>query len=74
MHAGLRLLNLSLDTLQPARFEAMTRRPAAGLQRVLDTLEHALDLGFDPVKASIHVGRQVQDPCAWALKAPGLRR
>ena len=25
--AGLTLLNLSLDTLQPARFEAMTRRP-----------------------------------------------
>ena len=28
----------------------MTRRPAAGLQRVLDSLEHAVDLGFDPVK------------------------
>ena len=48
--AGLTLLNLSLDTLGPARFETMTRRPAAGLQRVLDTLEHAVDLGFDPVK------------------------
>ena len=53
--AGLSLLNLSLDTLQPARFEQMTRRPAAGLRRVLDTLEHALDLGYHPVK--------VPNPC-----------
>ena len=28
-HAGLTLLNVSLDTLRPDRFEAMTRRPAA---------------------------------------------
>lgn len=46
--AGLTHLNLSLDTLQPARFEAMTRRRGHG--RVMQTLQEALRLGFDPVK------------------------
>ena len=45
---GLSLLNISLDTLRPERFEAMTRR--RGLHRVLDTLQQAVDLGYDPVK------------------------
>lgn len=65
--AGLTLLNLSLDTLQPAKFEAMTRRP--GLQRVLDSLHHALDLGFAPVKVwqcdSCTVCMQAG--CGWTL-------
>lgn len=46
---GLTLLNLSLDTLRADRFERMTRR--RGLQRVLDTIEEAITLGYDPVKA-----------------------
>lgn len=45
---GLSLLNLSLDTLRPDRFEQMTRR--RGHERVLDTLDLALSLGFKPVK------------------------
>ena len=57
--AGLTLLNLSLDTLRPARFEAMTRRP--GLQRVLDTLHHALHLGFDPIKVSLLPRRHLSE-------------
>lgn len=48
--AGLSLLNLSLDTLRPERFERMTRRQ--GHDRVLETLDLALTLGFDPVKVS----------------------
>ncbi|CAH0719735.1 unnamed protein product, partial [Brenthis ino] len=46
--AGLRALNLSLDSLRPARFERMARRP--GLPRVLATLDLALQLDFDSVK------------------------
>ncbi len=46
--AGLSLLNLSLDTLRPERFEQMTRR--RGHERVLETLDLALSLGFEPVK------------------------
>lgn len=46
--AGLSLLNISLDTLRPDRFEEMTRR--RGQERVMETIHHAVDLGFDPVK------------------------
>lgn len=51
LRAGLSLLNLSLDTLKPERFERMTRR--RGHDRVLETLQLALSLGFDPVKVCV---------------------
>lgn len=44
--AGLSLLNISLDTLQPERFVAMTRRQ--GHDRVLRSIWQAAELGFDP--------------------------
>ena len=47
---GLSALNISLDTLRPERFEAMTRR--RGHERVMGAIEHALRLGFDPVKVA----------------------
>ena len=56
--AGLSLLNLSLDTLQPDRFEQMTRR--RGHERVLETLDLALSLGFDPVKVRLPSARPDQ--------------
>lgn len=46
--AGLTHLNISLDTLVPAKFEKITRRQ--GHQRVLDSLHAALAAGFAPVK------------------------
>ncbi|XP_046977739.1 molybdenum cofactor biosynthesis protein 1 [Vanessa cardui] len=48
--AGLRALNLSLDSLRPERFESMARRP--GLPRVLASMDLALQLGFDSVKVN----------------------
>ena len=36
---GLDSLNLSLDTVQPAKFEALTRRPATYLNKVYEALE-----------------------------------
>ncbi len=49
VHAiGVDRLNLSLDTLDSARFEALTRRK--GLERVLYALDRALELGFERVK------------------------
>lgn len=56
---GLSLLNLSLDTLRPDRFEQMTRR--RGHDRVLETLDLALSLGFDPVKVNVVVMRGIND-------------
>ena len=52
--AGLNALNISLDTLQPQRFEALTRR--GGHARVVAAIREALDLGFDPVKVGFWAG------------------
>src|SRR5262249_23098525 len=46
--AGLRRINVSLDTLDPARFRQLSRRE--GLDRVLAGIRAAKDAGFDPVK------------------------
>ena len=48
--AGLNLLNISLDTLIPAKFEFITRRK--GFQHVMKGIDTAIDLGFRPVKVS----------------------
>jgi cyclic pyranopterin phosphate synthase len=46
--AGLRRINVSLDTLDPGRFEQLTRRP--GLEQVVEGILAAKEAGFDPVK------------------------
>ena len=46
--AGLDLLNVSLDTLIPAKFEFVTRRK--GWERVMQGIDKALELDYDPVK------------------------
>jgi cyclic pyranopterin phosphate synthase len=46
--AGLRRVNVSLDTLRADRFEEIARRP--GLDRVLGAIEAAIDRGLAPVK------------------------
>ncbi len=45
---GLRHINVSLDTLNPERFEAITGRDS--FKRVWLGIENCLELGFDPVK------------------------
>jgi cyclic pyranopterin phosphate synthase len=46
--AGLRRLNVSLDTLDAKRFREITRRD--GLEKVLDGLQAAMEAGFAPIK------------------------
>ena len=46
--AGLRRLNVSLDALDPQKFEQITRRP--GYEKVREGLNVARDVGFDPIK------------------------
>src|SRR5581483_453951 len=46
--AGLRRVNVSLDTLREDRFFSIARR--RGLDRVLDGIEAAIDAGLAPVK------------------------
>ncbi len=57
--AGLRRINVSLDSLQPDRFREITLR--ADLDRVLDGVDAALAAGLDPVKINVVVMRDVND-------------
>ena len=57
--AGLTHVNISLDTLVPAKFELLTRR--AGHDRVMRSIRAAVDLGYDPVKVNVVLMRGVND-------------
>lgn len=52
---GLNLVNISLDTLIPAKFEFMTRR--RGHDRVIESINTAVDLGYSPVKVCPIISR-----------------
>jgi cyclic pyranopterin phosphate synthase len=57
--AGLRRVNVSLDSLQADRFEALTRRDE--LAHVLDGIDAALEAGLRPVKVNVVVELGVND-------------
>lgn len=59
--AGVKRLNISLDTLKPERFVDMTRRDK--LQQVLSGIEAALDAGFERIKLNTVVlqGKNVDE-------------
>lgn len=59
LSAGLRRVNVSLDTLRPDRFEAIARRP--GLDRVLAGIDAALAAGLEPLKINCVVMRGQND-------------
>ena len=58
-HAGLRRINISLDTLHPERFRAITR--FGTLVDVQAGIDAALDAGLSPVKLNVVVMRGVND-------------
>jgi GTP 3',8-cyclase len=57
--AGLRRVNVSLDTLDRERFERITRRDELG--NVLDGIAAAKEAGFAPVKINAVIERGVND-------------
>jgi GTP 3',8-cyclase len=57
--AGLRRLNVSLDTLDPGRFRQLTRRD--GLDDVFAGIDAARDAGFERIKVNAVVLRGVND-------------
>src|SRR5204863_6624659 len=57
--AGLRRINVSLDSLQRDRVLALTRRDC--LEQVLDGIDAALDAGLGPVKVNAVLVRGVND-------------
>ncbi|MEQ8840135.1 MAG: GTP 3',8-cyclase MoaA [Acidimicrobiales bacterium] len=57
--AGLRRVNISLDSLRADRFLELTRRDE--LDRVLAGIEAAKEAGFDPVKINVVVMKGIND-------------
>ena len=58
-NAGLDRINISLDTLDRQRFESLTRRD--NLKQVLQGIEIAKSVGFDPVKINMVVIKGFND-------------
>ncbi len=59
--AGLKRINVSLDTLHPDRFERMVRRDGNLIQKILDGTRLARDLGLTPIKMNCVVMRGEND-------------
>jgi cyclic pyranopterin phosphate synthase len=57
--AGLKRVNISLDSLQRDRFIELTRRDE--LDRVLDGIDAAIEAGFEPVKINAVLMRGIND-------------
>lgn len=57
--AGLKRVNISLDTLRSERFETITR--LGELKSVLDGIEKALEIGFSPVKINVVVMKGINE-------------
>jgi cyclic pyranopterin phosphate synthase len=70
--AGLRRVNVSLDSLDRATFRELTRRD--DLDRVLAGIDAALDAGLDPVKINCVVIRGVNEDEVADLAAFGRRK
>ncbi len=72
--AGLRRINVSLDTLDSGRFRELTRRD--GLEKVLQGIQAAREAGFEPVKVNAVIVRGVNDldvvPLARWARAEGV--
>lgn len=71
-NAGMQSINLSLDTLNPASFELITRRK--GFEKVMDNIELLLQEGIH-VKVNMVVmkginDREILDFIAWTVNSP----
>lgn len=71
--AGVNLLNVSLDTLRPDRFEEITRRK--GFDLVMKAIDMAVERGYDPVKVNAVVmagfnDDELPDFVAWTRERP----
>ncbi len=58
-NAGLERINVSLDTMDAAKFARLTRRP--GLEKVIEGILAAKDAGFHPVKVNAIAMRGVTE-------------
>jgi GTP 3',8-cyclase len=70
--AGLRRLNVHLDTLDRARFEQITRRDE--LEKVLESIEIARRIGFGPIKINAVAVKNLVEPDIVPLARYGRER
>jgi cyclic pyranopterin phosphate synthase len=70
--AGLSRINISLDTLQQAKFLKITRRDH--LANVIDGIDAAVQVGFAPVKVNAVIQRGVNDDEIVALASFGREK
>jgi cyclic pyranopterin phosphate synthase len=59
--AGLKRINVSLDSLQPERFERMVRRDGQLVFKILEGMRLAREAGLDPIKINCVVMRGCND-------------
>ncbi|XP_054652720.1 molybdenum cofactor biosynthesis protein 1 isoform X2 [Dunckerocampus dactyliophorus] len=57
--AGLDLVNISLDSLIPAKFEFIVRRK--GFHKVMEGIDKAIEMGYNPVKVNCVVIRGLNE-------------
>jgi len=65
--AGLKRINVSLDTLNPERYRAITR--VGTLSDVLQGLQETKRVGFNPIKLNCVVEKNSMEPDAMEVKA-----
>lgn len=58
-NAGLKRINVSLDTLDREKYKLITRND--GLERVLEGIDASIKLGFDPVKINVVAMKGLND-------------
>jgi cyclic pyranopterin phosphate synthase len=61
VQAGLKRINVSLDSLQPARFERMVRRDGQLVFKILEGMRRARAAGLSPIKVNCVVMRGYND-------------
>jgi GTP 3',8-cyclase len=59
--AGLDRVNVSLDTLVPEKYEAITGAPAGSLEKVVKGIESAVEAGLTPVKLNMVLLKGIND-------------
>ncbi|XP_061699532.1 molybdenum cofactor biosynthesis protein 1 isoform X2 [Syngnathoides biaculeatus] len=57
--AGLDLINISLDSLVPSKFEFIVRRK--GFHKVMEGIDKAIEMGYNPVKVNCVVMRGLNE-------------
>jgi len=69
--SGLKRINISLDTLNPEKFRLLSR--GGDLQRVLDGIEAARQVGFNPIKLNCVIKKSNAEEDAIAVSAFGAQ-